>query len=165
MMLRKKQVITVVSIAAISFLIGTLFNMNFIVSGGKGKDKDEDLWKAISELQSKVETLENQSLPQGYVGLPAYDSGWILVPWGGDGFILLRGTYIIVTHGLGTTNVIVDVQYKNNQGPVEGIQHVSGELDETNGWFNLNSSHIWIFTGKVSSGFQNYIRVRIWKIQ
>lgn len=123
------------------------------------------VWTAISGLETRVETLENQLPQQGYITAPAYDSGWILVPWGGDGGWSFWGNYIIVTHGLGTTNVIVDVQYKNNQGPVEGIQHVSGELDETNGWFNLNSSHIWIFTGKVSPGFQNYIRVRIWKIQ
>jgi len=58
-MQKKKQVITVVSIVVISFLIGTLFNMNFVASGGKGKDRDEDLWKAISELQSQIESLNS----------------------------------------------------------------------------------------------------------
>ena len=59
-MIKKRQVSTMVSIAVISFLLGTMLNMNFVASGGKGKDKDE-LWTAISELQSEVDSL-NASL-------------------------------------------------------------------------------------------------------
>lgn len=58
--IKKRQILTLASITIISFLIGTMFNMNFVVSGdGKGKEKDEDLWKAISELQSKVDSLND----------------------------------------------------------------------------------------------------------
>jgi len=31
-------------------------------------------------LHFRVETLENQSLPQGFIRAPAYDSGWVTVP-------------------------------------------------------------------------------------
>jgi len=61
----RKQVITVVSIAVISFLIGTLFNMN-LPAIGKDDDNDDGspwdkVWTTISELQSKIVSL-NTSL-------------------------------------------------------------------------------------------------------
>lgn len=59
-MLKKKQVATLVGIAVISFLIGTLFNMNFVVRGGDGSPWDR-VWKAISELQDRVSALEEDT--------------------------------------------------------------------------------------------------------
>lgn len=58
MMLKKKHVLTTISVAVMFFLVGTMLNMNLTVSGGRGKEgKDEDLWKAIDELQSQIDNL------------------------------------------------------------------------------------------------------------
>jgi len=57
--LRKKQVIMIVSIAVISFLIGTTFNsMTMAEDDDRG---NPHVWEAIHELQSKVDGL-NSSL-------------------------------------------------------------------------------------------------------
>lgn len=50
-MLRKKQVVVVVSIAIVSFLVGTMFN---VVTGAGGSPWDM-VWSAITELQSEVD--------------------------------------------------------------------------------------------------------------
>ncbi len=56
-MLMKKQVFTIMSITATSLLIGTLFNV-WIAGGGRDKeDRYEDLWKAITEMQTKIDSL------------------------------------------------------------------------------------------------------------
>ena len=65
----KRQVITVLSIAAISFLIGTLFNMNFIATGGSSSPWDR-VWTAITGLESRVETLEEQIPERGFISIP-----------------------------------------------------------------------------------------------
>lgn len=58
-MLRKKQVITIVSIAVASFLIGTTFNVvTMATDGGNPWDK---VWTAILGLRAKVDSL-NTSL-------------------------------------------------------------------------------------------------------
>jgi len=59
-MLRKKQVLILVSIAVMSFLVGTMFNFTIIATGGSGSPWDR-VWTTISELQSKVDSL-NASL-------------------------------------------------------------------------------------------------------
>jgi hypothetical protein len=49
-----------VSIAVISFLIGTLFSMNYVVKGGDGNPWDK-VWEAIYELQDRVSWLEGNT--------------------------------------------------------------------------------------------------------
>lgn len=61
--MRKKQVLTIGSIALVSFLVGTLFNMNLLAIGkdeGDGSPWD-NVWTAISELQSGMDNF-NASL-------------------------------------------------------------------------------------------------------
>lgn len=53
--LRKKQVVTLVSIAVVSFLIGTMFNVTVATDGGNPFNK---MWEAISVLQGQVTELE-----------------------------------------------------------------------------------------------------------
>jgi hypothetical protein len=45
-----------IGIAVISFLVGTLFNMNYMVSGGDGNPWDK-VWQAIYDLQAQVQSL------------------------------------------------------------------------------------------------------------
>lgn len=94
-MIRKKQVLTVVSIAAISFLVGTMFS----VMATDGGNPFSVIWEAISGLESRVEALEEQSQPQGFMSAPAYDSGWMALSPGG----------IICEHNLGTYDLFVYV--------------------------------------------------------
>jgi len=51
----KRQVTIMISIATVSFLIGTMFNVMAMDSGGNPWDK---VWTAISELQARVNALE-----------------------------------------------------------------------------------------------------------
>lgn len=61
-MLKKKQVITMMSIAVMSFLIGTMFSTNFMALGS-----DEygipfaKIWEAIYDLQARVTSLEDST--------------------------------------------------------------------------------------------------------
>jgi len=50
-----------------------MFNVMANDNSGSPWDK---IWTAISGLETKVETLEGQLPPQGFVSAPAYDSGW-----------------------------------------------------------------------------------------
>lgn len=61
-MVKRKQVLTMVSIAVISFLLGTMFNMNFIAIGGSSSPWDR-VWTAIAELQNEVNSI-NEKLNQ-----------------------------------------------------------------------------------------------------
>jgi len=54
-MLRKKQVVTMVSIAIMSFLMGTTVNLVATASDGNPFDK---IWQAIYDLQGRVENIE-----------------------------------------------------------------------------------------------------------
>jgi len=54
-MSRKKQIVTMVSIAIISFLVGT--TVNFVAAAGDGNPFDK-IWQAISNLQTRVTALE-----------------------------------------------------------------------------------------------------------
>ena len=56
-MLRKKQIVTMVSIATISFLIGTTINFA-AASDGNPFDK---IWQAINDLQTRVTSLEQST--------------------------------------------------------------------------------------------------------
>jgi len=54
--LKKKQIVAMVSVAAISFLIGTMFNvMTMATDGGNPWNK---VWEAIYELEAQVDELQ-----------------------------------------------------------------------------------------------------------
>ncbi len=89
-MIGKKQAVMITSIALICFLIGTSMASN----GGNPFDQ---IWEAFYGLESRIEVLENQSLPLGFMGPPAYDSGWMAVSPGG----------VICEHNLGTNELFV----------------------------------------------------------
>jgi len=54
-MSRKKQVVTMVSIAIISFLLGT--SVNFVATA-RDRNPFDEIWKAIYDLQRRVESIE-----------------------------------------------------------------------------------------------------------
>ena len=89
-MIKKEQVVPIVSIGLICFLIGT----SVASDGGNPFDA---LWNAFNGLESRIEALENQSPPLGFMGAPAYDSGWQAVSPGG----------VICEHNLGTDELFV----------------------------------------------------------
>ena len=60
MLLKKKESITIVSIAVISFLVGTLFNMSFVVRGKGDGNPWNNVWTAISELQTRMDAIEQK---------------------------------------------------------------------------------------------------------
>jgi len=150
---KKKQVLTVVSVAVISFLLGTMFNVMAKDSGGNPWDK---VWTAISGLESRIETLENQSLPQGFINAPAYDSGWMRLPF---------DSWINLTHNLNTTELSVYMIGRNSFG-VHQIKY-GGDFWYTpttifyDGawWRNLSNTTILIINRSWTD-----IRVMIWKI-
>jgi len=57
-MSRKKQIVTMVSIAIMSFLVGTTVNFVAVASDGNPFDK---IWEAIYNLQARVTTLEGST--------------------------------------------------------------------------------------------------------
>ncbi len=96
-----------------------------------------------------INTIENMS---GYISRPAYDSGWYDVPDSND------WVNMTFTHGLGTTNIYVDVRRNSS---VSGID--SGGMGPWNDlyWFNLTSTTI---TLRMENGNGTQVRVMLWKI-
>lgn len=58
-MIKKRQVLTLVSIAVISFLIGTTFSITTLAMDGR--NPFDKIWEAIYGLQDRVSTIEEQS--------------------------------------------------------------------------------------------------------
>lgn len=56
----KRQVAIMIGIASVSFLIGTMFNINFLALGGK----PNSVWDAIYDLQAKLNSLNNTVIEQ-----------------------------------------------------------------------------------------------------
>ncbi len=78
--MRKKQVLAVVSVAVVSFLIGTLFNMNLLAIGKDADDGSpwDTVWTAIAGLRSDMEALGDRvatlEYPKdGFVGYWTFD--------------------------------------------------------------------------------------------
>jgi len=155
-MFKKKQVLAMVGIAIVSFVIGSMFNVMANDGGGSPWDK---IWTNMSELQSRVETLENQSLPQGFINAPAYDSGWISISHG-------RTT---LTHNLNTTNVLIYLIGNSSlsirqfhQISVGGDNMVSGEYHGVC-WLKLTETTIDINRFQEDTNWPK-ARIMIWKI-
>lgn len=145
-MIRKRQIVALVSIAVVSFLVGT----SMATDGG---NPFNSLWNAIFGLESRVETLEEQSLPQGFVTAPAYDSGWMNVA---------EGTSIDLEHGLGTTELFVYVLQKFPTGLINQIGvNEAGEYGVQ--WWSY-STVLRLIRGVGTPDASDSIRVMIWRI-
>jgi len=149
-MLKKKQVLTIVSIAAMSFLIGTMFSV-MASDGGSPWDR---VWASITGLESRVETLEEQSLPQGFITAPAYDSGWVHLNNGWSTF----------QHGLDTTEVFVYITGNESNAIPPYINQLW--MSDSSAWWRIESENellLYLSSG-CSQHDYNFVRVRIWKI-
>ncbi len=58
--MRKTQVLTIVSIALISFFVGTLFNMNLVALGNGDGSPWDRIWTAITGLEARTTSIEEK---------------------------------------------------------------------------------------------------------
>jgi hypothetical protein len=99
-----------------------------------------------------VYTIENMT---GWVSAPAYDSGWVEVSGSNPA--------VPFYHGLGTTNVIVDLRMNASQPSTAiGISDGSYELGDRLRWYNLTDNSIFVSSDYGYGAHQ--IRVMMWKI-
>jgi len=99
-----------------------------------------------------VYTIENMT---GWVSAPAYDSGWVEVSGSNPA--------VPFYHGLGTTNVIVDLRMNASQPSTAiGISDGSYELGDRLRWYNLTDNSIFVSSDYGYGTHQ--IRVMMWKI-
>lgn len=84
-MLKKKHIVEIISVVVIAFLIGTMFNVNFMAVGSDGTDDYgvpfDKIWKAISGLQAQVDSLEER-LPEGNPLFQVFDIEYIALERG-----------------------------------------------------------------------------------
>lgn len=113
----------------------------------------------LLDLLARVEALEKG----GYVGAPAYDSGWVDIS---------QGQVLILTHNLDTTEVLVYVIGNTSiEGPY-GIHQIfyGGVRDRymtyTEGlnWYALTNTTI-IITRYYDDWLWDQVRVMMWKVQ
>jgi hypothetical protein len=99
-----------------------------------------------------VYTIANMT---GWMPAPAYDSGWIELPG--------SNSAVRFDHGLGTTNVIVDLRMNASQSvPNLGISDGSSDFGDLLYWYNLTDNSIFVSTDYAFGTHQ--IRVMMWKI-
>jgi hypothetical protein len=98
-----------------------------------------------------VYTIENMT---GWVPAPAYDSGWVE----------LNGSSVVrFDHGLGTTDVTVDLRMNASQSvPNLGICDGSSTYGDLLWWYNLTDNSIFVNSNYDFGTHQ--IRVMMWKI-
>ncbi len=95
-----------------------------------------------------VYTIENMS---SWISAPAYDSGWVDVP-AGD-----HWTNFTYNHGLGTTNVFVDI--KRSTDGVVNVVTESGSWRTY--WCNLTDTSISVAVESIEA---SQFRLMLWKI-
>jgi len=118
----------------------------------------------ILELQSKVDILNASPVDLvkrfealetgGYIGEPAYDSGWVELPeessWSKTN----------LTHNVGTTEVLVYMIGKSDGGSIH--QKIKGQQDAVD-WEQLTNTTISVVR-QWEDVWWDYVRVMIWKI-
>jgi len=115
----------------------------------------------LLDLQARVEALENQSVPSGYIGPPAYDSGWISIS---------QGQQLLLTHNLNTTEVLVYVIGKDPNPSTAIHQFYYGYVWLTSGanrglaWYSLTDTSIKVLRAP-NDTIWSQVRVLIWKMQ
>ena len=146
-LLKRNQVFTLVTIAVMSFLIGT---MSSAMATERGNPWDR-VWTAITGLESRVETLEEQSLaPPGFITAPAYDSGWLVIQ---------PAQVLTISHNLGTEEVFIYLLGKAESGYIHQI--TQGSHGVSVHWIHANEIAIWRHP---YDEIWHQVRVQIWKI-
>ena len=110
----------------------------------------------LLDLQERVEALENQSLPLGYIGPPAYDSGWQSIE---------QGSVNEFNHSLGTTEVFVYMIGKATSGITQAYYGAAVYSGTYRGayWYCLDEDSIDIVRDTSDTSWVE-VRVMIWKI-
>lgn len=114
----------------------------------------------LLELLDKVQALENQTLPQGFLTPPAYDSGWFSIP---------AGSSTILTHNIGTVEVFVhmigyDSEHKIHQINYGGYTTMVDTLRYGAHFYALTNETITVHH-YTEDPYWEQIRVKIWKIK
>lgn len=155
----KPLFISVILLGSVSgLLISHVFNV--MAAGGHYRGNPlHEIWEAVTELQTevdaleeRVQTLEAQSLPEGFATAPAYDSGWVFM---GDPYPDPQTLY----HNLGTTDVLVYIIGRESMDEPPHNKYNGGTQIEMY-WDSLNTTHIRIY-GRYGAKF---VRVMLWKI-
>jgi hypothetical protein len=128
---------------------------------------NSDVYNKISDSWKKVANIRGATGPQGPAGVytianmtgwvpaPAYDSGWVELPGSNPA--------VRFDHGLGTTNVIVDLRMNASQSVLNlGISDGSSDFGDLLYWYNLTDNSIFVSTDYAFGTHQ--IRVMMWKI-
>ena len=111
----------------------------------------------IDNLKDRVEALENQTLPQGFINKPAWDSKWTSIGTGDTK----------IYHNLNTTDVIVCMLGKDSYGNVHqkdygGYRYPLGSWYGAY-WYNLDNESITVHRHG-DDGDWIQVRIMIWKI-
>jgi len=148
--IKKKQVVIMVSIAVVSFLIGT----SMATDGG---NPFVALWDAVYGLESRIEALENQSPPLGFMGAPAYDSGWQAIT---------ADSYLTLTHNLGTKELFVYMIGKDVTGTI-GTMFYGSDLEDGSwrgAYFRIDAENTIDIRRLPDDAVWQEVRVYIWVI-
>jgi hypothetical protein len=102
----------------------------------------DSLNSALLALENTVATQQSQINNLGAelatkLGAPDYDSGW---------FAINPGSYIILTHNLGTTNVLVYMVGRIS-GTIDQVEYggdANGQSSYGANWYGLTTTQIWI---------------------
>ncbi len=147
-MIKKKHVVAVVSIAFLSFLVGTTFQFITMASDGGNP---------FDALESRIEALEAQAPPSGFLTAPAYDSGWQAIT---------ADTYLTLTHNLGTKELFVYMVGKDSFGSI-GTMFYGSDLENgtwRGAYFRITAENSIDIRRLVDDGVWVEVRVYIWVI-
>lgn len=136
------------TIAVISFLVGSTFNV-ITMAKDRGGNPFDDIWEAIHDLEDRLDSIECCN-KIGFVNTPAYDSGWRSIGEGGE---------IVFTHNLNTTEVFVYLIGKDADDTLGIHQYQYGEMYWAY-WHKLDSNNISV----TAFSPWDYVRVMIWRI-
>ena len=141
--------------------------------GDKGDTGDTGATGATGATGPKGDTGPTGLQGSRGFGNPDYDSGWVEMP--GDRFDPASppNAPVTLTHGVGTTNLVVYLVGKNRDGIIHQVQNgyvgsSSPGLYYGIRWYNLTDSAITIYRGDDDSNSYfcwDYARVMLWKIQ
>jgi hypothetical protein len=147
--LKRRQVAAIVSIALISFLIGTTVNL-LTMAKDRGVNPFDRVWEAVFEIEDRLDSVECDN-KTGFVNAPAYDSGWESTGVGEE---------IVFPHNLNTTEVFVHVIGKDI-GETYKIHQFEYGATYWAYWHKLDLNNI-----SVTADYPwDYVRVMIWIIQ
>jgi hypothetical protein len=139
----------------LSMLSAMMISQAFSVVTDSGNPFDV-IWEAISGLDSRVETLEAQSPPQGFTSAPAYDSGWTAI-----------SERVVLNHGLGTKSLFVYMVGRTDPSLADYVHQAFYGMCDYNGeaqgarWTLLDDNRIEVLRGPQDTYWHEF-RVYIW---